>query len=558
MKEKKKDLPAKNEAKRLFKFQVNMNRVSKKSIAIRTCEDSLITDLKILPSLKMPYRGYVVSNLNVNEINVDEFSYLSKYNSVYDSLVSLVNLFNSEVGSSEFKRVYWSCDSLVLSYIYDQVSVTGSPDYTSALSDKVCQTSVDTLYGMFKEYMIDNGTKRISEKKYRATCKWLVVYLNHLLRYKAVGIKYTRLTNFKSEANVQNSDFSIPVCIDLIGMLEDLGLILDFTGNKTFGSRHISMLIPSPELFRMLQIDGGYLISTKPKDIVKLVDDSGNVIQNANMNKEFIEVYNESVFVLDKHRDMMSRFDLSINSHKMPPLWLQRTLRPDQYINSRLFDDGTFQGKSKAIRSFIAIGGEPTVSLDFKAIHPSMLLEMEGYSILEHNPYPVVKDVKVDIKLINRFKRYHGIDKYDPLRNIIKKLVLSLINADNINEAVGSCYEDLRKDSLKRGTSREDTMKYVGIPAINLHEVAGILIKHNHMISKYFGVGIGNHLQYKDSCVIMCVLEELTKRDIPCIPIHDAIVCREFDKGQVKVIMEEAFMKIMGCNSLRNCVIEEE
>lgn len=549
-----KDFPAKNSKKRPFTFQVNINRLSKKSRAIRVCEDSLIIDLKLLPSLKMPHRGYLV----FDSIIYDNMNYLVKFNEVYHSLVNLVDMFGSEFGNTEFKTRYWSSDSSTLRYVYDQMSVTGSPDYSSTMTDKVCETSVDTLYGMFKEYMVSSGTQRISEKKYRATCQWLVVYLHHLLRYKSVGVKYTRMTNFKSVANVQNLDFSIPVCMDLIAMLEDLGLLIDLTGNKMFGSKHISMFIPAPELFRMLQIDGGYLITTKPKEIIKVVDDCGNVLKNVDMSDEFANVYNESSYILNGHRDMMEKFELAISNHQMPPLWLQRTLRPDKYINSRLFDDGTFQGKSKLIRSLITIGGQATVSLDFKAIHPSMLLEMEGYSILEHDPYPAISSIKVDVKLINKFKKYHGINKYNPVRNIIKKLVLCLINADNINEAVGSCYEDLSRDSLKRGTSRENTMRYVGLPAINLHEIAGVLIKHNYMISKYFGVGIGNSLQYKDSCVMMGVLEVLTKSKIPCIPIHDAIICRKSDADQVKCVMTESFLNVMGSNSLRNCVIEEE
>lgn len=55
---KKVDLPAKNSKDRPFKFQVNINRLSKKSRHIRDSEDSILKSLKIFASLKLSHRGY--------------------------------------------------------------------------------------------------------------------------------------------------------------------------------------------------------------------------------------------------------------------------------------------------------------------------------------------------------------------------------------------------------------------------------------------------------------------------------------------------------------------
>lgn len=81
-------------------------------------------------------------------------------------------------------------------------------------------------------------------------------------------------------------------------------------------------------------------------------------------------------------------------------------------------------------------------------------------------------------------------------------------------------------------------------------------MKHNHMISKYLGVGVGNNLQWKDSGIIMHCLDKLSDSNVPCIPVHDAVICKESDKLLVEEVMTEGFLKVVG--SLENCIIEEE
>lgn len=551
---KKVDLPAKNSKDRPFKFQVNINRLSKKSRHIRDSEDSILKSLKIFASLKLSHRGYDCVCVD-NKLLYD---YLNSYSSIYTGIVDLNTKFCEEFGVEDFKTKFWSSDSSVLMTVYDKMSVSASPDYSIKKEELACKGSTETLYGMFREYMVNKGTLRISEKKYIATCKWLVVFLNQVVKNQCFGIKYTRTSNFKSEHNVCNKDFSIPVCLNLIGMLDEYGLILDYTGNKLFGSKNMSMMIPSRELFEMLQIKGNVSVSTEPKDPVKILDKNDNLVTKENLSEGFTEVYERSVAVITKHKNLLDKHQISFGDFRLPEYWLQRTMRVDVEINSRFFDNGTVQSKTKIVRSYLTIDGESTVSLDFKSIHPCMLLEMEGYSIKNHDPYPTFKDIKVDVKLINKFKSYYNISKYDPVRNIIKRLMLCMINAKSVNEAVGSCYEDLRADSLKKGTFREDTMKYIGLPRVNLHEIAKKLCEHNHMISKYFGVGIGNKLQYKDSAIMLEALDSLTYSDIPCFPVHDALICKESDANVVEDVMAKAFVKVMGDGSEKNCIIERE
>jgi hypothetical protein len=474
---------------------------------------------------------------------------------LYSDLLHLNTMLVDDLGN-DFNCKLWSGYSEVFKYIHDGSSVKASPDYTARTINKADTSYVEVLYGMFESYMRDQGTLRISKKKYMETCKWLIVYLHKMVNHKNIGVLYTRSSNFKSEFNVCNKDFSIPVCISLIGMLKEYKLILDFTGNTLHGSRHMSMLIPSPELLKILNIDGKtYEVTTKPKDLVTLVSDDGEIIP---IDEETINIVEDSVHVLGEFVAGMSNRYITVGGYPLPEYWIKRIMRVDKLENSRLFDNGTVQCKSKILRSTIEIDEETTISLDFKSIHPAILLYMEGYKLTDHDPYPAIKDIKVDKKLVNKFKKFYNIEQYDPVRNLVKRLFLCMINADSINKAVGSCYDDLHKDNLKRGTFNESSMKYIGLPSIDLTDIANKLLEHNHMIRHHLGTGIGNKLQYKDSMIMLKCLKVLTEMDIPCLPVHDALICKGSDKVVVHDVMREAFIKVVGEGSEHNCIIEEE
>jgi hypothetical protein len=563
--EKSKKFATKNEEKPKFKFQVNVNRLPKKPRAIRSAEDSLLTFIRNYPSLKMLHRGWLYYDDDEYIcIRKDSIINLNVYYDLYDSnlykpMCELVELFVDDIGSSfDFTTKFWSSHSEVLSFIHDNVSVSGSPDYTINKSSAVDDKSVEILFGMFKEYSVSHGAERISDKKYYETCRWLVVYLNSMLYRKYLGIRYTRDNNFKSTFNVVNKDFSIPICKKLINMLSEYKLILDFSGNKLFGSNSMSMLIPSGRLLKMLHIVGDYEVSKDSSDMVKLVDSNSNIISIDCVDDEMRLKYEETKTILEKHKDLINSNVSTILGYELPEYWLHCTICVDEEINGRLFDDGTIQNKSKTVRKLLKMFGEDTVSLDFKSLHPAMLLDRVGISIKDHNPYPSFDWIKVDKKLINKFKKYYGYDKYDPVRTIVKKLLLCLINASNVNNAVGSCYNDLHNDNMKRGTSREHSMKYVGLPNVDLHDIAKKLIEHNYMIAKYFGIGEGNRLQYTDSKIMLQSIDMLCNKNIPCIPIHDALICRKSDADTVVSVMTEAFVSVVGDGSEKNCIIEEE
>ncbi|CAL9959880.1 hypothetical protein VPHF99_0049 [Vibrio phage F99] len=521
-----------------FRFQINRARLSKKSRHIRDSEGSILQTLKNFNLSKNTAQGIPVSIMG------------------WDYLYELYDLFITDLGK-DFNSTLWNGYSEVFKFIHDSCSVKASPDYTAKTLNKANTDYVEVLSGMLESYMRGKGTTRISKKKYYGTCKWFVVYLHKMVKCNNLGILYTRSSNFKSEFGVTNKDFSIPICINLITMLEEYGYVLNFNGNTLYGSRHMSMVIPSPDLLDILHIDGKtYEIKLRPECLVTPIKEGNVHVIPSNGDEAYL--VEDCVYVLEKFVNLMNSGEITKCGYPISEYWLKRMLRIDVHHNSRFFDNGTIQCASKYIRSTIEIFGEKTVSLDFKSIHPAILLHKEGYNLKDHNPYPTITEIEVDTKLVNRFKKFYSIDKYDPVRNLIKRLFLCMINADSINKAVGSCYDDLAKDRLKKGNINEGTMKYVGLPPVNLHTIAEQLLKHNHMISKYLGTGVGNALQYADSSIMFSCIKILTEKGIPCLPVHDALICRISDREFVESVMTEAFVDVVGVGSRGNCIIEEE
>lgn len=529
------DLPAKNRknaVSRKFKFQININRLSKKNKQLRGLDADILQKLRGKnDALKGIHRG----------------------GGIYYDICVLNNVCKSSVISYDLD---WFVMSQTLSYIHDICSVKASPDnYKEFIS---CEPLLD----MFIQHSKQNGVKRLSLDKYTCVVSWFTSHLYRTYKYNHIAMRYSRDKNFNNKYEVRNKGFSYSILIRFIDFLVDKGYVLSYKGNVLYGVRCMSMLIVNPVVYDILGIGSEQITKDdvepnyRPSVVVR--DNEGVEVPLDKISNELKSTVSYGVDVLDKYNKYLNSTTVTIDNYEVPEIWFTRIHRVDHTVCSRVFDDGTIQGKTKFTRSLIEIDGEPTVSLDFKSIHPSILLYRKGVGINDHDPYPQLPNIKVDKKLVNRFKKFYNITSYSPVRNIVKKLMLCLINADSVEKAVGACYKDLSKDNLKRGTYKEHTMRFVGLPRINLHEVALQIINHNEVIGEYLGTGVGNKLQKVDSDIIMICLDQLTKADIPVLPIHDALICKRADKDVVEGVMAKAFVSVVGEGSENNCIIEEE
>jgi hypothetical protein len=71
------------------------------------------------------------------------------------------------------------------------------------------------------------------------------------------------------------------------------------------------------------------------------------------------------------------------------------------------------------------------------------------------------------------------------------------------------------------------------------------LKKHNEAIAHHLCKCVGLRLQRIDSDLVMSVLNRLTERGVPCLPVHDSfIVAKEDHESLLKEAMEEAIREL--------------
>lgn len=76
---------------------------------------------------------------------------------------------------------------------------------------------------------------------------------------------------------------------------------------------------------------------------------------------------------------------------------------------------------------------------------------------------------------------------------------------------------------------------------------ARILAAHKPIADQFFK-GIGNKLQFKDSCIAERVMLNFARMDAPALPVHDSFVIHHgyAESGEIEEIMRRAFYEEMG------------
>ena len=74
-----------------------------------------------------------------------------------------------------------------------------------------------------------------------------------------------------------------------------------------------------------------------------------------------------------------------------------------------------------------------------------------------------------------------------------------------------------------------------------------IVAAHKPIADQFF-IGIGNKLQYKDSCIAERVMLQFVSMDAPALPVHDSFIVHHAyaESGEIEEIMRRAFYDEMG------------
>ena len=195
------------------------------------------------------------------------------------------------------------------------------------------------------------------------------------------------------------------------------------------------------------------------------------------------------------------------------------------------------QTAKKEKRANILIDGEPTVELDYKALHFHLLYAREGYQ-LETDPY-----------IVNGYER-----------KLIKLAMLSFINSKNRSAWCGNITRSGNPEFLKKAFDWNKANINKSSPWLNgivkvipLYtqgkDLADAIDLSHYPIQHLFHTSkIGLVLQNKDSQIMATCLTELAHLGIPTLSYHDGIRCPISKVEIVKKVMQEAYKKEVGFN----------
>ena len=196
---------------------------------------------------------------------------------------------------------------------------------------------------------------------------------------------------------------------------------------------------------------------------------------------------------------------------KLNYIFLHRVFNNGKFSLGGRFYGSVHQQLPKDYRKHIFINDNPTVELDYSALHIRMLYHLEG----------------VDF----RKDPYEGIEE----REKFKTVQLILINAKDRKKAVCGIRKELMEMGYRTGLKDEDIEGLIET-FVSLHPT----------ISKFLHSGVGLKLQNIDSKIMDNILTNLTKMGIPALPVHDSVIVEKGYEEELKYQMVNCYKKVIG------------
>jgi hypothetical protein len=172
-----------------------------------------------------------------------------------------------------------------------------------------------------------------------------------------------------------------------------------------------------------------------------------------------------------------------------------------------------------ACRSTMTINGESTVELDYSGLHVRMLYNQIGI------------DYRGECYV---YEKADEANKDD--RERIKLASLIVINSSDREKAIKAIHNQCRK-------------KGIHYPAGQFGRYSALVDKfgqYHRPIRRFLLSGKGLELQYTDSIIMASILERMTRRGIPALPVHDSVICPAKDEDYLRQVMTEEYEKVMG------------
>lgn len=397
------------------------------------------------------------------------------------------------------------------------------------------RTSNDNAFVMAAEKLA-KVLNLMGQKKHikRNTITLLINCAQQQKYYKSQYIKFGKAEQFFRDVKTSGNLNTIGVTYTfttLVNQARDNGLIEEAIGfhDKDWSGR-ITRIKPTEKLIREY-IEAYDLLNAKTGRKLEPL-----VLRDKNKTSKSINTTSQ----VKRYQDIVRRYNSFIGKQSLALSGSNTTQNLnvifDDYQVYRVFNNSSFtQGGrfygawwinlASELRPQITINDEATAELDFQAQHVYLMYGLEGVSYLEKKEDPYELD------------GYH--------RNTVKKAILTAINTTNMTGAFRACLKEL-KDKYGSAVGSVDHFTYVSpvdTKAGYERLINAFLAKHPPL-RKYLHTNIGNKLMYLDSQICSHILDLMTERELPVLPIHDSFVLRKDDQNELIIAATAAYQKV--------------
>ena len=183
----------------------------------------------------------------------------------------------------------------------------------------------------------------------------------------------------------------------------------------------------------------------------------------------------------------------------------------------------SWQSLSQDARHTITIAKEPTVELDYKGLHISMLYALKGIQM--------------------RGDPYSELDGDKMMRPILKKLLLTAINAKSETDTINSMKQEVW-ELQQSPILKERDLKFLTAVMVSNPDWKSLIqrLKEVHApLRDFFCSDTGVKLQFLDARIILDVVMYFARQGIPCLPIHDSAIISKYHEKELWDVMDTAY-----------------
>jgi len=214
----------------------------------------------------------------------------------------------------------------------------------------------------------------------------------------------------------------------------------------------------------------------------------------------------------------------------------------DRNVMKTVFNDGSFskggrfcgtwwlECKSK-IRKSILIDNEETCEIDYKCSHPTIAYAKKGIDVSNQDLYAV-----------------NTIDNYQEHRKLIKKVLLTCLNAVSKNSAAKAIETNFLEYTIKKHKKRKENKILKKHPDYTVYQIINLIKEFHPNIQEFLYNDSGKNLMFLEREIVFDVLNHFLKKDILVLPVHDSFVIKKKYQKELEEVMLSIFKTKMNVN----------